>query len=176
MIGLGFVAKNVAHIAAALGMKVVAFDPSNKPFEGVELLKSIDDVIAVSDVISLHCPSTPSTKGMVNSAFLSRCKKDAYLINTARGDLIKDADLVAHLDENKDFWYAADAWTGEPSAGKADWTSPLSSHPRVIGSHHIGASTLQAEAEIGEEAVRILGVFSEKKDIDDFNWVNRKDF
>jgi D-3-phosphoglycerate dehydrogenase len=142
LIGLGFVARSVAQVSIALGMKVVAFDPSGKGAEGVDLLKSIDDVIAVSDVISLHCPSTSSTKGMINSAFLSRCKKDAYLINTARGDLVKDEELVAHLEANKDFWYAADAWNGEPSAGKADFSSPLTKHPKVIGSHHIGASTL----------------------------------
>jgi len=52
----------------------------------------------------------------------------------------------------------------------------LSKHARVLGTHHIGASTLQAETEIGEEAVRIRGVFKEKKDIDALNWVNRKDF
>jgi len=176
LIGLGFVAKGVAKVAIALGMKVVAFDPNTKSFEGVEILRSVDELVAVADVISLHCPSTASTKGMINTAFLSRCKKDAYLINTARGDLIKDDELIAHIDANKDFWYAADAFNGEPSAGKADFGTALSKHPRVIGTHHIGASTLQAEADIGEEAVRILGVFSEKRDIDDFNWVNRKDF
>ena len=176
LIGLGFVGKNVAKIGLAMGMRVVAFDPSGKAPEGVELLKSVDEVIAVADTISLHCPSTPTTKGMINASFLSRCKKDAYLINTARGDLVKDEDLIVHLDANKDFFYAADAWAGEPSAGTADFTSALAKHPRVIGTHHIGASTVQAEAEIGEEAVRILDVFAKKNYIDDLNWVNRKDF
>ena len=115
-------------MSIALGMKVVAFDPSPKPLEGVEMLKSIEDVIAVSDVISLHCPSTPKTKGMINKEFLAKCKKDAYIINTARGDLVKDDDLIAHLEANKDFQYAADAWNTEPSAGSADWSSPLSKH------------------------------------------------
>lgn len=64
-------------------MKVVAYDPSPKPIDGVEMLKSIDEVIAISDIISLHCPSTPKTKGMINKEFLSKCKPDAYLINTA---------------------------------------------------------------------------------------------
>lgn len=163
-------------MALALGMKVVAFDPNPKPFDGVEILKSIDEVIKVADVISLHCPSTSTTKGMINKDFLAKCKKDAYLINTARGDLVKDDDLIAHLEANKEFQYAADAWNGEPSAGSADWGSALSKHPRTTGSHHIGASTLQAETEIGEEAVRILGVFKTKNDIDDFNWVNKKDY
>lgn len=157
-------------------MKVVAFDPSGKQLEGVELLKSVDEVIAIADIISLHCPSTSATKGMINASFLARCKKNAYLINTARGDLIKEDELIAHLDTNKEFFYAADAWAGEPSAGTADFSSALTKHPRVIGTHHIGASTVQAEAEIGEEAVRILDVFASKQDIDDFNWVNRKDF
>lgn len=83
MIGLGFVAKGVARVSIALGMKVVAFDPSPKPIDGVEFLKSIDEVIKVADIISLHCPSTPTTKGLINKDFLAKCKKDAYLINTA---------------------------------------------------------------------------------------------
>jgi len=64
-------------------MKVVAFDPSPKPIDGVEILKSIDEVIKIADIISLHCPSTSTTKGMINKEFLAKCKKDAYLINTA---------------------------------------------------------------------------------------------
>jgi len=103
LIGLGFVAKGVARVSQALGMRVVAYDPNPKPIEGVEMLKSIDEVISNSDIISLHCPSTPKTKGMVNKEFLSKCKKDAYLINTARGDLVKDDDLIAHLESNKQF-------------------------------------------------------------------------
>jgi len=64
-------------------MKVVAFDPSPKPMEGVEVVKSIEEVVKVADVLSLHCPSTAKTKGMINKDFLATLKKDAYLINTA---------------------------------------------------------------------------------------------
>ncbi len=84
-------------------MKVVAYDPNPSKVEGIELMKSIDEVIAIADVLSLHCPSTPKTKGMVNKEFLAKCKKDLYLINTAWGDLVKDDDLIAHLESNKDF-------------------------------------------------------------------------
>jgi len=75
-----------------------------------------------------------------------------------------------------DFWYAADAWNGEPSGKEGDFDSALAKHERVVGSHHIGASTKQAEAEVGEEVVRILGVKSSTGDIDEGNWVNKKGF
>ncbi len=86
-------------------------------------------------------------------------KKDAVLINTARGNNIVDADLLEHLDANPDFWVGTDVYNNEP-AGKGAFDSPLAKHPRVYGTQHIGASTKQAEGAIGDEAVRIIKKFA----------------
>jgi D-3-phosphoglycerate dehydrogenase len=91
--------------------------------------------------VSLHTPGTPETKGMVNKNFLSLMKEDAVLINTARGAVVNDSDLLAHLEESKNFWYGTDVYNGEPTAKEIAWESPIAKHPRTYGVHHIGAST-----------------------------------
>jgi D-3-phosphoglycerate dehydrogenase len=100
-------------------------------------------------------------------------KSDAILINTARGNCVVDEDLLAKLDECKDFWVGTDVFNGEPSAKEQDWSSPLSKHPRVYGTHHCGASTQQAESAIGAEALRIIKKFVSTGEIDSANTVNR---
>ena len=93
-------------------------------------------------------------------------KDDAVLINTARGNNIIDEDLLAKLEESKNFWYATDVYNGEPTGKDGDFDNPIARHPRVYGTHHIGASTKQAEAAIGEEAVRIIRKFATTGGVD----------
>lgn len=100
-------------------------------------------------------------------------KSDAVLINTARGNCVVDEDLLAKLEECKDFWVGTDVFNGEPSAKEIDWSSPLSKHPRVYGTHHCGASTQQAESAIGAEALRVIQKFASTGEIDLANTVNR---
>lgn len=159
VIGLGFVAKKVCTVGMALGMTVFAYDPYAQPMDNVTILGSTDELAAQCDIISIHCPSLPVTKGMINADFLGKMKPDGVFINSARGDLVNEEDMAAHLEANEGFWFGADVWQGEPSSTTAEFDHALAKHPRVVGTHHIGASTLQAEAEIGEEAVRVLGVF-----------------
>ena len=159
-----------------MGMKVLAFDPHHHKAEGVKTVATVDEIIENADIISLHCPAIKSTKGMINSTFLSKIKKDCTIINTARGALVIDKDLIAHLDANKGFWSASDVWNGEPSAKEGEFHHDLAKHPQVYGTHHIGASTKQAEAEIGEEVVRIVECLVSKGDIDESNWVNSAGF
>ena len=77
----------------------------------------------------------------MNAEFLSKMKKDAYLINTGRGVLVNEDDLLAHLNKEENFWFGTDVFNGEPGTGKADFDHPIAKHPRVYGTHHIGAST-----------------------------------
>lgn len=100
-------------------------------------------------------------------------KKDAVLINTARGAVVNDDDLFAHLEEQKNFWYGADVYNGEPAGKDGPFENQIAKHPRVYGSHHIGASTKQAESAIGDEAVRIVRKFATTGQIDLENTVNR---
>lgn len=106
--------------------------------------------------MSLHVPGTPETAKMVNKAFLGKMKQDGVLLNTARGNVIVDDDLITHLDATPAFWYGTDVFNGEPTTATADWSSAVSKHPRCYGTHHCGASTAQAENAIGAEALRVI--------------------
>jgi D-3-phosphoglycerate dehydrogenase len=83
---------------------------------------------------------------MINKDFLSKMKKDATLINTSRGTLTNEAELIEFLNANPGFTYATDVYQNEPVEKKCAFASELAKHPQVIGTHHIGASTVQAEA------------------------------
>jgi len=173
LIGFGNISKRVAIRALAFEMNVIACDVHHLEQEGVKFVSSIDDVLAEADIVSIHVPNLPSTKNMVNSDFLGKMKPDSVLINTARGELVNEDDLLAHLDSTENFWFGADVIKNEPSSKECDFECKLWSHPRVYCTHHIGASTKQAEAEIGDEAVRICQVFASTQRVDDSNWVNK---
>lgn len=173
LIGFGNIAQRVAKRALAFEMNIVAYDVFQIEMEGVKFVASVDEVLLEADVISIHVPNLESTQGMVNKEFLGKLKPNAVLINTARGELVVEQDLLEHLNSNQDFWYGTDVLNGEPNAKECDFEHQLGMHPRVYGSHHIGASTIQAENEIGEEAVRICQVFASTDKIDDVNWVNK---
>jgi len=175
LIGYGNIAQLVCQAARAFGMNVLVHTRTqhaglDKEHEFTYV--TLDELLAQSDIVSLHTPSTAATKGMVNKAFLDKMKPNGVLINTARGNCVDDAALLAKLEECKDFWCGLDVFNGEPTAKACDWASPLASHPRVYGTHHCGASTNQAESAIGVEAVRIVRQFAEQGKIDKENWVN----
>lgn len=173
-IGFGNIAQRVAVRAMAFEMTVLGYSRSHTTIEGVEAVSSVDDLLSRSDIVVLSFPNTKETKGMVNKEFLEKMKPNGVLINTARGEAINEDDLLAHLESNPNFWYGTDVLKGEPAEKECDWEHPLGMHPRVYGSHHIGASTLQSENEIGEEAVRICQVFAATGSVDAENWVNRE--
>ena len=101
-------------------------------------------------------------------------KPDGVLINTARGTVVNDNDLLQHLEENKNFWYGTDVYNGEPTVKEGPFDNPISRHPRVYGHHHVGASTKQAESAIGDEAVRIIKKFAQSGAVDNENCVNKE--
>jgi D-3-phosphoglycerate dehydrogenase len=107
---------------------------------------------------------------MVNKEFLSKMKTDAVLINTSRGEIIDEEALIDHLQTNKNFWVGLDVFKNEPSDKKGVFESSLAQHERVYGTHHIGASTKQSEAEIGAETVRMILKYSNTGRLD--NCVN----
>jgi D-3-phosphoglycerate dehydrogenase len=175
LIGFGNIAQRVAKRALAFEMKVITYNRSGNTIDGVEAASSIDDLLANSDIVSLHVPNNKDTKGMVNKDFLGKMKPNGILINTARGAAVVEEDLLEHLNTFDNFWFGTDVLNGEPSEKECDWEHPLGMHARVYGTHHIGASTKQAEAEIGQESVRICKAFDANKVVDDGNWVNKAD-
>ena len=102
-------------------------------------------------------------------------KPDGVLLNTSRGTVVNEDDLLAHLEANKSFWFGTDVFNGEPAGTKeVPFTHPIAQHPRVYGSHHIGASTKQSEAAIGDEAVRIIKKYASEDAVDNANCVNKE--
>lgn len=152
IIGFGKIGSAVARIALAFGMKVKAFSPNTRTFNGVGTVEftDIDDVISNSDVISLHCPLTDKTNGLVNMDFLSKMKPSAFLINTSRGPVINEADLRKALDEGIIAGAGVDVLSSEPP--KAD--NPLLSCKKCLITPHIAWASFEART-------RLMGIFKD---------------
>jgi D-3-phosphoglycerate dehydrogenase len=110
-------------------------------------------------VVTLHVPVTADTKGMVSAEFLSHLRPGTFLVNTSRGDLIDEGALLDIIDE-KELRVGLDVFADEPAEGEASFDSALARHPRVYATHHIGASTEQAQAAIADAVVTIFDDFA----------------
>ncbi|MFO0581878.1 MAG: 3-phosphoglycerate dehydrogenase family protein [Anaeromyxobacter sp.] len=160
--GLGAIGKETVKRAQALGMRVVAWsrslDDEGAKRLGVERAADLVALARAADYLSLHLPLKPETRGAVNAAVLGALKPGAGLINTARAEVVDQAALLEAAKAGK-IRVATDVFPGEPEKGTADFTSELGQLPNVYGTHHIGASTAQAQDAIAREAVRIVGAF-----------------
>ena len=150
ILGLGRIGKETAKRAEALGMKVIYTGRSKQ--EGVSYeYAGLDELLARSDVISLHMPAVKGQPPLVNAAFLNKMKTGAYLINTARGALVDEEALIAALDSGKLAGAGLDVYNEEPSKNEK-----LLTHPKVSVTPHIGGTTKEAQDRIGEEIVEII--------------------
>lgn len=165
VIGLGRIGGHVAHLARAFGMTVIAHDPFLPDERAVELqvkLLPLDQLLRLADVISLHLALTDETHHLINTERLAFMKPGAFLINTARGELVDEAALAAAVKEKRIAGAAIDVFAVEPLP--AD--SPLRGIDRVILTPHLAASTAEAQERVAVEtaaAVRdalILGDLS----------------
>ena len=147
VIGLGRIGGTVARKARALGMEVAAYDPFLPPSaagHGSVPLKTLDELLAWADVVTLHIPRTKETTHLLNAATLARMKPGAYLINAARGGLVDEAALLDALDDGHLAGAALDTFATEPLP--AD--SPLRAHPKLVLTPHLGASTGEAQQAV----------------------------
>lgn len=153
LVGLGAIGKLVAARLRAFDCRVVAYDPvADAAFaaqHGVELA-SLDEVARVADFLSLHVPLLPTTRGMINAAFLDKLKRGAFLINTARGELIDEDALLSALQSGQLRGAALDTLSQEPPP--PDY--PLLKLPQVLVTPHAGAHTDNAVDSMGWGAVR----------------------
>lgn len=140
--------------------------------EGVAIkdFSEMDQLLPLCDVVSLHLPSTPQTKGLFNKKMFSYMKPNAFLINTARADLIVEDDMLEAIKE-KNIRVALDVFKGEPEAKSGEVKSILQDNPNIYVTHHIGASTEQAQNAVAEETVRIIKDYIASGVI--AHWVNR---
>ena len=162
VIGTGKIGHEVITRAHAFGLHVLAWSRSLTPAKaeelGIEHIKDLDDIFRRADVISLHVALKPDTKKFVNAARLALMKPNAILINTARGEVVDHAALRAALEAKK-IRAGLDVFDPEPADATGDFNDPILDLPNLYGTHHIGASTEQAQEAIAEEAIRIIETF-----------------
>lgn len=146
IIGFGKIGSAVAAIANAFKMKVIAYSPNTKSYDGfgtVDFL-SLDEVIASSDIISLHCPLTAETTGLVNMEFIKKMKKGGYIINTSRGPVLNEADVRKALDEGLLSGVGADVLSTEPPMSD----NPLATSSKTVVTPHIAWASLEARTRL----------------------------
>ncbi len=164
VVGMGGIGREVARRAAAFDMPVVAWSRSLTEREaaqlGVRRLESPREVAAAADVVTLHVAASPETRHLADAAFFEAMKPGAFFINTTRGSVVDEAALRRALDE-KGLRAGLDVFEGEPSGKEGPFEHPLAGHPNVYLTHHIGASTNQAQEAIAQEAVRIVNTYAE---------------
>jgi len=166
IIGLGDIGLAVAERAKAFGMTVVVERKNDRPAVtqaairsiGIRLVDDRDELLATSDVVSLHVPKSDDTVGLVDKKFLSTMKDGAYFLNTSRGDVVNEAALLEALDSGR-LRAGLDVWDGEPGGGADSFQSPLARHPGVVGTHHIGASTQQAQRSVAEGTMETIEAY-----------------
>jgi D-3-phosphoglycerate dehydrogenase len=162
IIGLGPIGLAVAARAVAFGMRVVAVAKTRDAItterikqHGVETVTDDATLVASADIVTIHVPGSDETRNLVSTDFLSGMRPGTVLINTSRGDVIDEEALIAAI-ESKGLRVGIDVFADEPSTGNGDFESKLARHPRVYTTHHIGASTTQAQEAIAAEVVAML--------------------
>jgi glycerate dehydrogenase len=144
VVGYGRIGRAVAHIARALGMRVVVNRRNPSGFEDAVAFVDRETLARESDVISLHCPLTPDNAKMINAGFLATMKPTACLINTARGGLVDEADLAQSLNDGQIAGAGLDVLTAEPP--KAD--NPLLTAKNCIITPHIAWASRPARERL----------------------------
>ena len=151
IVGLGNVGHRVARFAKGFEMKVSAYDPYIAPqvFQRHEVapVESLEELASQVDILSVHVPLNDETTDLVNQAILGNLPGNAIVLNAARGGIINEDDLLKALITKQIAGAGIDTWVGEPEP-RAD----LAQHPNVVGTPHIGASTVQAQLAIGRTA------------------------
>jgi D-3-phosphoglycerate dehydrogenase len=174
IVGLGQIGREIATRAKSFGMHVAAWSRNLTHVEadrlGLRYCQTPTDVARISDAVSINVAANPETRHLVNTEFLAAMKPGAYLINTARGSVVDEAAL-AHAVKEKGIRAGLDVFQHEPAGGTGAWDSAIAKLPGVYGTHHVGASTDQAQVAIAHEVLRIVQEFVQEGNVP--NCVNR---
>jgi D-3-phosphoglycerate dehydrogenase len=184
IIGFGNIGQEMARRAQAFGMHIaiwseigVEVDRSGLPVDMpllvrlrpssgypvepfAEVCQTPEEVAQKSDILSVHVAANERTRKMINANVLGRLKPGSFFLNTARGEVV-DYDALALAIKERDLRVALDVYEKEPAAAQGEFDDPIVQMPNVYGTHHIGASTDQAQEAIAEETVRILRAYLE---------------
>jgi D-3-phosphoglycerate dehydrogenase len=168
VVGTGAIGVEVARRARAFGMRVVAWSRSltdERATElGVERARTVPELCGGADAVTLHVALTPETRGLVGEAALARLRPGAYLINTARAEIV-DGVALKRAIADKGLRVATDVFEREPQAASGAFDDELGRLPGVYGTHHVGASTEQAQRAVADETVRIVRAFVERGEV-----------
>jgi glycerate dehydrogenase len=164
IVGWGAIGQAVAGIARAFGMKILAASRTPRTAEGVEFT-GVDELFRRADVVSLHCPLTSETEGMVNAARLAAMKPTAFLINTARGPLIVENELAAALRDGRLAGAALDVLSTEPPAPD----NPLLTAPRCIITPHLAWAARASRQRLMDAVVENIRAFLAGKPVNVVN-------
>jgi D-3-phosphoglycerate dehydrogenase len=173
IIGLGRVGCEVAKRAAAFGMNILYYDVAERfdMEQGYGLRKvSLPQLLFESDFITVHVPGGADTKHIIGKEEIAKMKRTAFVVNTSRGGVVDERALGDAIESNKLGGAALDVYEVEPEAAQGEFQDPILTVQHVYGTHHVGASTDQAQEAVAEESVRIVRAYVENGDI--LNCVN----
>jgi D-3-phosphoglycerate dehydrogenase len=174
IVGLGQIGREVAVRARAFGMRVIAWSRSLTHEEaaalGVIYAQTPLEVAHHADAVTIHVSANAETRHLVNAEFLAAMQPGAYLINTARGSVVDEGALARAIEE-KQIRAGLDVFQDEPAGGTGEFAPAIVRAPRVYGTHHVGASTDQAQVAIAHEVIRIVQAFRDTGEVP--NVVNR---
>lgn len=166
--GFGAIGREVASRGLAFGMRVVAWSGSltaeQAAREGVERAATLAELAAGSDVVSVHLALTKETRGLLGGAFFDAMRPGALFVNTSRGETVNAAALKAAIS-TKGVRAGLDVFDREPSGGTGAFEDEVGRMPGVVGTHHVGASTEQAQNAIAGEVVRIVAAYKSSGDV-----------
>ncbi len=164
LVGVGKIGQEMIPRARAFGMPVVAWSRSLTPERasalGVDYKASPAEVASEADIVSVHVAMNADTKGFLNAEFFSQMREGAYFINTARGEVVDQPALIEAM-RSRGIRAGLDVFKAEPTSSTAEFTDEIRNESNLYGTHHIGASTDQAQEAIAAETVRIVREFKE---------------
>jgi D-3-phosphoglycerate dehydrogenase / 2-oxoglutarate reductase len=162
IVGYGSIGSQLSNLAEALGMRVIFYDHTDRLRHGnTEPVGSLQELLAQSDVVSMHVPETPATQGMIGRDEFAAMKDGAYFINNSRGTVVDLDALADALRQGKLRGAAVDVFPVEPSSNQERFVTPLQGLENVILTPHVGGSTEEAQERIGAEVARKLIDYSD---------------
>jgi D-3-phosphoglycerate dehydrogenase / 2-oxoglutarate reductase len=162
LIGMGSIGREMIPRAKAFGMNVLVYSRSMTDAEasqlGVKKVATLEELASGSDVVSVHVSLTPETKNSLGEAFFAAMQPGSFFVNTSRGEVVDQVALIKAIEE-KGIMAGLDVFADEPAGGEAEYHGALKDNASVYCTHHIGASTDQAQEAVAAETVRIVDEF-----------------
>ncbi len=163
IVGLGEIGLAVAERAKGFGLTVTAVRKDDRSASvlqrirqiGIRLVDDLPTLLAEADIVTVHVPKSEATTGLVDQSFLGQMRDGAFLINTSRGEVVDEEALLDALT-NRGMKAGLDVYANEPGASQGTFDSKLAQHPSVAGTHHIGASTEQAQAAVADGTIEVI--------------------